>query len=134
MLEVETTAHPRRRQILVVEDDVQLRRLMTLALTFAGFAVREVGDGIEALRTIDADPPALIVLDIALPGVDGLSVHAELLTDPRTRHIPVVVVTGTSRDLGALETACVLRKPVHPDDVVRAVERCLQSGSPAAGS
>ena len=129
----ELASRVRRRNILVIEDDAYLRRLLTLALTFGGFSVREAGDGVEGLRMIDAYPPDLILLDIGLPGVDGIGVRAELLADPLTRHIPVVIVTATSHDLDGLDTACVLRKPVHPDEVVRVVEKCLQSGVPLAG-
>lgn len=124
----------KRRNILVIEDDTYLRRLLTLTLTFAGFSVREASDGLEALRIVDADPPDLILLDIGLPGVDGIGVRAELLADPRTRLTPVVVVTATTADLSALGTCCILRKPVHPDDVVRVVQECLASGAPAAGA
>jgi DNA-binding response OmpR family regulator len=121
------------KTVLVVEDDEHFRRLVNLALTFAGFEVREARDGIEALRSVDRDPPDLIVLDLSLPGVDGLAVRQEIAAQAITRDVPVVIVTGT--DITAnLNVACVLRKPVDPDDLVRAVKRCLSGPDPDQGA
>jgi DNA-binding response OmpR family regulator len=117
------------RSILVVEDDAQLGSLYRTALGIAGFSVRLATDGLQALREIDADPPHLIVLDLSLPYVDGLAVRQELAAQAHTRDIPVVVVTGSPLDLSHLDVPCVMRKPVNPDDLVRAVHKCLLDGS-----
>ena len=100
------------------------------ALNFAGYDVREAGDGTTALQEIDRRPPDLVVLDLILPTLDGFAVHAELAARAHTRHIPVVVVTGWTRDdLDRLNVPCVLRKPVSPEELVAAVRKCLQSGA-----
>jgi DNA-binding response OmpR family regulator len=114
--------------VLIVEDDLPLSQLYRTALGLAGFTVRQAADGLQALREIDADPPALIVLDLALPLVDGFAVHQEAAAHAHTRDIPIVIVTGSARDLDALNVPCVLRKPVPPDELVSVVRRCMADG------
>jgi CheY-like chemotaxis protein len=112
-----------QRAVLIVEDDTALRELYRFALKGAGYAVAAVGDGADALRVIEQHPPRAVVLDLALPRVSGLDVHRELRARPETRHIPVVVVTGTdASSLERSEFIRVLSKPVSPDVVVNAVE------------
>jgi twitching motility two-component system response regulator PilH len=115
------------RIILLVEDDVPLRTLYRTALRLAGFYVTEAGDGLEALRALDADPPDLVVLDPGLPTVSGYAVRAELAAQSHTRSIPIVVVTGTEPQQ-PLDVPCLLRKPVQPGDLVEAVKQCLAAG------
>lgn len=124
----------RAKSVLIVEDDELLSRLYRTALTMAGFDVRQAGDGLHALREIDASPPDLVVLDIGLPHVDGVAVRQEIAAHAHTRDIPIVVVTGSAMDFTLLEVPCVLRKPVAPDDLVQAVHRCLHTGAPGAGT
>ena len=97
------------------------------ALTSAGYAVVAVEDGLDALRRVDDETPHAVVLDLALPRLDGRDVHRELRARPQTRHVPVVVVSGTnSDDLDPADFASVLRKPVLPEAVVTAVDRSLR--------
>jgi DNA-binding response OmpR family regulator len=118
----------RRRRILIVEDDEDLRSLFRISLTLAGYDVQEAGDGLEALRQIDHSPPDLVVLDLMLPFLGGIVVQQEIATHVFTRDIPVVIITGSAKDLSGLDVACVLRKPVMPHELVRTVETCLVNG------
>lgn len=122
----------RRQTILVVEDDGDLRRLFRTALTLAGFDVVEAGDGMEALRWIDHSPPDLVILDLLLPRVSGLVVQQEITAHAVTRHIPIVVITGSVITGEELQVACFLRKPVSPDQLIDAVRKCLTAGSNTA--
>lgn len=115
--------------MLVVDDDAQLRRLFRTALELAGFDVREAPNGYEAIHSVDRNAPDLIVLDLALPGFGGLGVQKEIADRASTRHIPIVIVTGSSRDLAKLNVACVLRKPVDPDTLVTTVKKCLDKSA-----
>jgi galactokinase len=118
-----------RRTILIVEDDDDLRRMFRTALTIAGFAVEEAVDGAAALQRIHYDPPHLVVLDLSLPTVSGLLVYQEISAHAHTKHIPVVIVTGSTMNLDHLDVPCVLRKPVNPEKLISTVRQCLQSGS-----
>ena len=96
------------------------------ALKFmGGFDVREAADGIDALRMIDEHQPDLIVLDVGLPMLDGLSVRDELASRSDTNEIPIIVVTGTSVDIAHLKDVPILRKPVLPDDLLASVRAAL---------
>ena len=123
-----------RKRILVVEDDADLRRMFRTALAMAGYDVEEAGDGIDALRVIENRVPDLIVLDLVLRVVDGVSVRQELAACATTRHVPVVIVTGSTIPTDTLDAACVLRKPIQPDELVRTVRHCMAAGSASAGA
>ena len=122
---------PRQRLILIVEDDGSLRALWRTALRLEGFEVVEAGDGIEALKLIEASPPDLVVLDLGLPHLDGVSVRKDLAAQVFSRNIPIVVITGSTGDLSYLDVNCVLRKPVTVDHVVRVIHRCIASTVPS---
>jgi two-component system alkaline phosphatase synthesis response regulator PhoP len=124
----------RAKRILIVEDNADLRRLFRTALSLSGYDVEEAGDGLEALQLIENRPPDLVVLDLILRSLDGMSVQQELAARTLTSRIPIVIVTGSDIDTDALRVACVLRKPVMPDDLVDTVKKCLRSGAPAAGA
>ncbi len=115
--------------MLVVEDDPDLRHLYATALTLARFDVTVAGDGFEALRKIDGDPPDLLLLDLGLPIVSGEAVMIEVAARARTHRIPVVVVTGQVLVAPPATADCVLQKPVVLDELVTTVERCLDSGA-----
>jgi DNA-binding response OmpR family regulator len=114
--------------ILVVEDDTDLRSVWKLALQLDGFEVEEAGDGITALRRLEEREPDLVVLDLGLPLLDGISVQQEIAAQLVTRAIPIVIVTGSSQDLSHVDVSCILRKPVGPEQLVETVRRCLKAG------
>jgi DNA-binding response OmpR family regulator len=124
----------RHRVILIVEDDDALRRMYRTALAIHGFTVEEASDAPDALRLLEQSPPDLVVLDLGLPTMSGVGVRQEIGAHALTRDIPVVVVTGSTQDLSTLDVPCVLRKPISPDELIAAVERCLVSRPPHAGS
>jgi len=124
----------RPKRILIVEDDTDLRRLFRWALSVAGYEVEEAGDGVEALQLVENRPPDLVVLDLVLRALDGISVQQELAARAITQHIPIVIVTGSSLELNGLNVACVLRKPIMPDDLIKTVAACLASGAPGVGA
>jgi CheY-like chemotaxis protein len=122
---------PARKTVLIVEDDAALRRMFRTSLSIAGYVVEEAADGPGALYRIQYHPPDLVILDLSLPTVSGLIVQQEIAAHAHTRHIPVVIVTGSSENLDHLDVPCVLRKPVDPEKLVSTVRQCLQSGSAA---
>jgi len=122
-----------QKRILIVEDNSDLRRMFKTALSLAGFDVDEAGDELEALRVVEERRPDLVVLDLVLRALDGLSVQQELAARAATANIPIVIVTGSTIDTDNVEVACVLRKPVMPDELIRTVRQCLRDGA-AAGT
>jgi CheY-like chemotaxis protein len=118
----------RRMKVLVVEDNDDLRSLFRTALAIDGFEVQEARDGLEALHRLDQDPPDVVILDINLPLVSGVAVREQIAVHSATRHIPIVVVTGSAENFDALNVPCIIRKPVSPAELVKAVRKCLASG------
>jgi DNA-binding response OmpR family regulator len=88
-----------RKRILVVEDDMELVELLRFNLTNAGFLVLAATDGAQALRLARSETPDLVLLDLMLPELDGLSVCEILRRDEATSAIPVVMLTAMSNQL-----------------------------------
>lgn len=86
------------KHILLVEDDRVLRRACEASLRRTGFAVTSAGDGQEALDHIKADVPDLVLLDLLMPRVSGLEVLRSLRADTRTKGVPVLILSNSSRE------------------------------------
>ncbi len=130
---------PPRSSVLVVDDDTALRRLVIETLARDGAELREATGGVEALAMIDERAPDVLVLDLAMPGLDGLAVLARLLERAETRHLPVVVLTG--REISESERShfrerhvAVLEKGRYSGDQLRRLVRQAvgQEAEPAA--
>jgi DNA-binding response OmpR family regulator len=114
-----------RKVVLVVEDDADARAIFRDAIRAAGFTVVDVSDGLEALRIIEASPPALVVLDVRLPMLDGISVREEIAANAATRDLPVIIVTAFDIDRRRVHNARIMRKPLTPEELVGAVRSAL---------
>jgi CheY-like chemotaxis protein len=115
--------------ILVADDNDDNRELLQLLLSGAGYTVREARDGNQCLVMARDEAPALIVLDLSMPVMDGWSVFEELKANDRTRSIPCMIVTAHA-DLdrnAALETGFVayVSKPFKGDELLKTVARVL---------
>jgi len=115
--------------VLIVEDDPDVRRLYRAALSLAGFEIIEAQDGLSALHILDQRRADIVILDLMLPTVDGLTVQQEIAAHAGTRDIPILIVTGSTLPLDDVKVPCILRKPVSPDQLIGAVRRCLASGA-----
>ena len=110
--------------ILLVEDDVAVREPLGEALESAGYTVAACGNGSEALAMLKVVTPAVIILDIAMPVMDGAEFRQVQSRDEQLNGIPTIVMTGTKRDPQLDEdVAEVLIKPIHPGDLVAVVNR-----------
>ena len=109
-----------RRSVLVVDDDVATREMFRMALRLAGFEVETASDGVAALKQIEQRVPDVVVLDLDMPGLNGLAVHEELDSRERTRHVPIIIVTGTDWQ-SPYPVSAALSKPLAPHDLVDAV-------------
>lgn len=81
-------------KILVVDDDQKLLSILSLHLRAAGFEVALARDGAEAIHHAQNHLPDIIVMDITMPGLDGIEATRRLRTDERTEHIPIIILTG----------------------------------------
>jgi two-component system response regulator RegA len=113
------------RSVLLVDDDASFRGRLARALRSRGFDVREAGDFAEAIAASRDDPPEMAVVDLRMPGPDGLEVVRGLLEiEPAMR---VVVLTGYGSIATALRSVRLgavhyLTKPAYPDEIVAALE------------
>ena len=114
-------------RVLVAEDDPGLAGLLVEVLREEGYRA-VTASGVEALALARADPPQLILLDVLMPGLDGLAVWRRLRGDPRTREVPVVFATALPAEVLAPRLAgcgheAVLAKPFTLDQLVATVRR-----------
>ncbi len=124
-------ALPGRRLILLVEDRVDSRELYAEYLTYTGFSVVTAINGHEALRLARHLRPDLILMDLRMPGMDGLEATADLKADPDLAHIPVIAITADGSDdvsMRAKQAGCTafIAKPALPDEVARRISEVLQ--------
>jgi two-component system, OmpR family, response regulator CpxR len=80
--------------VLVVDDDVSIRRLIAAALRRDGLAYTEAGNGLEALQIMRRDQPSLVVLDLMMPVLSGWEVLQERARDPELQQIPVILISA----------------------------------------
>ena len=118
--------------ILVVDDYQDAREMYAEYLQFSGFRVAEARNGNEAVDQAFALKPDLILMDLSLPGMDGWEATRVLKADERTKHIPVVALTGhalAGASEGARKAGCdsFVTKPCLPDDLVVEVRRMLDT-------
>jgi len=116
--------------ILVVDDYQDAREMYAEYLQFSGFRVAEARNGNEAVDQAFALKPDLILMDLSLPGMDGWEATRRLKADDRTKHIPIVALTGhalAGASEGAKKAGCdsFVTKPCLPDDLVVEVRRML---------
>ena len=117
-------------RVLIVDDVEDNRRIYTMFLTAAGFEVQSASDGHEALAKVRTLKPDVVVMDFAIPGIDGWQVTRRLKRDPQTRRIPVIALTGhalAGAEQRARQAGCdmFLTKPCLPEDLQQHIERLI---------
>ncbi len=122
----------RRPSILVVDDETAVRELLKLHLVGAGYDVRLADDAIVAGRSLMANPPDLMVVDVALPYLGGLDFVAALKADTTMPDIPVVFISGNAEFLerARILGAPAMKKPFTAAELLEAVRRELQLRPP----
>lgn len=125
-----------RSKILVVEDEANIVRVVTYNLEREGFQVSVAKDGEEALAKIRRENPALILLDLMLPKVDGLEVCRQVRANPKTARLPIIMLTAKTQEadrvvgleLGADD---YIPKPFSPRELVARVKAVLRRATAA---
>ena len=118
------------RRVLVVDDHPPVIIIIRKVLEGGGFRVLSARTGDECLAAVHAEQPDLLILDLVMPGMDGLEVLRTLRQDPETRHLPVIVLTAWRSEgdelngrLGGADR--YLTKPFRTAELVAAVEEVL---------
>jgi len=123
------------REVLVVEDEPDIRRLVVLHLERDGFRCRTATSGADALREVKTAVPDLVVLDLMLPGLDGLEVCRRLRRDSSTSSVPIIMLTAKSDEVDrvvGLEVGAddYVGKPFSPKELVARVRAVLRRSRP----
>jgi CheY-like chemotaxis protein len=122
-------------KILIADDEVYMIRLLELTFKKGGYEVVSCRDGQEAVTTAAGALPHVIVLDVVMPGLDGLGALRQLKENPATKNIPVVVLSAKGHALTKVEAevagaAVFLAKPFSPNQLLGEVRKIL--GQPPA--
>jgi len=117
-------------KILIADDEVYMVRLLELTFKKGGYEIISCRDGKEALDLAASASPQLIVLDVVMPGLDGLGALRQLKENPATKNIPVVVLSAKGHALTKVEAelagaAVFLAKPFSPNQLLGEVQKIL---------
>lgn len=126
-------------KVLVVEDEVDIAKLITLSLERNGYQVTVCHDGAEGLHQITSQTPNLVILDLMLPSMNGYQILREMQRDSRTHAIPVLMLTarGEVEDrIKGLESGAddYLTKPFSPKELNLRVKAILKRNTPTPGT
>jgi two-component system cell cycle response regulator DivK len=118
------------KKVLVVEDNEDNLYLMRFMLTENGYQVIEARDGIEGVERAIREKPDLILMDIQLPGIDGLTATKKIRDSTAAGDIPIIVITSYAMvgdEEKALAAGCTgyIKKPIDPETFIEELERCL---------
>lgn len=121
--------------ILIVEDDEDIVELLAFNLQSAGFATETARDGYEGLAKARRNPPAAVILDLMLPGLDGFEVCKELKRDPKTASAPIIMLTARGEEVDrivGLELGAddYVVKPFSPRELVLRLRSVLKRHAP----
>ncbi|MEW5900399.1 MAG: response regulator [Acidobacteriota bacterium] len=125
-----TKAKRVKKKILVVEDNRVTLRMLERTLSDAGYAVIPASDGREAVRMAKLRRPDLLILDIVLPGLDGIGVACSLRDDPTTEGIPIIFLSALlgktkGQEIKPIEGTSFIGKPWKKDELLKEVAHYL---------
>ena len=124
--------------VLLAEDDVILADLYTERLKQEGFTVVHASNGEDALKYVSEYSPALIILDIMMPKMNGLDVLKAIKDNPATNQIPVIIVTALVQEIEKINKmmnpadAYIVKSEVLPGEIIEEVKKRLNTDAPAA--
>jgi two-component system, cell cycle response regulator DivK len=122
------------RVVLIVDDFDDNREMFAEYLEIMGFRVLQASTGDEAVELAIRELPAVVLMDVTLPGIDGWEATRRIKADARAARVPIIALTGRSHDEAAPKAkaagcAALLVKPCLPDAVVAEIERVLAAAS-----
>jgi two-component system phosphate regulon response regulator PhoB len=131
------TLHTAKKKILVADDEEDVLELVSRNLLAAGFKVLKADNGRDALTQARDAHPALIVLDLMLPGISGLDVCKTLRADPATKRIPIIMLTAKAEEIDrivGLELGAddYITKPFSPRELVLRIKSVMRRAADAS--
>ena len=123
-----------KRRIIIADDDPTIVSLVSLRLGMANFEVLSAANGNQAWQMIRAAEPLMAILDVQMPGMDGLTLLGEIKADRVLGKLPVMMLTGerdndTVMNAVGAGAADFMVKPFHPDRLLERVNRLVQSSA-----
>jgi len=117
-----------QRRVLLIDDDPDSRDIYRQILEWGGFQVETASNGAAGVRAATARVPHAVLVDLDMPGLNGVEVLRQLRADPRTMQLPVATLTGAPEILDAVSDApfdAVIVKPAIGDEIITAVRRLV---------
>jgi len=118
------------KKIMVVDDSASLREVVTIALRTAGYEVAEAVDGQDALAKLQGDRISLVICDVNMPVMDGITFVKEVKKRPEYRFLPIMMLTTESRESRKEEgqragAKAWVVKPFRPEQILNAVSKLM---------
>lgn len=115
-------------KVLVIDDEDEVREMIRRILRFSAYEVVEARDGNEGYQVALTENPDLITLDIMMPGKNGFTLCEELKRNPKTRHIPIIVLTVAASRRRAMNVGAdyYMNKLFSVDEFVKVIDRLIQ--------
>jgi len=123
------------KKVLIVEDDMALFNMYSVELKIKGYDVLNVNDGLQALSKAKEFRPDIVLLDIMLPGMNGLNILTELKADPQTMDMPIIMLTNYGSEDNvkkALESGAadyIMKYKILPSELADKIEVVLGSST-----
>ncbi len=122
------------QSILIVDDEEMTRNLLRLMLKGTGFAIDEAEDGFVALEKVRANKPDVMILDVMMPGLDGLEVCRELRAETATSDLPIIMLSAKTTQMAIQEGLNAgadkyLTKPVGFKELISHIQEVLGNGA-----
>jgi two-component system, sensor histidine kinase and response regulator len=120
-----------RAHILLVDDNRLIRSVIAMHLVDHGYEVTQAGDGKAAVALVHRSPVDIIIMDLQMPVMDGITATRLLRSNSAFKELPIFAFTGQPQSIGTDEVLFtdVLVKPISPADVLAAIESCLPAVS-----
>lgn len=124
-----------KNSILLVDDDPNLRELLRQMLELGGYEVIEAEDGLDALEKLEERMPDMMVLDVMMPNMDGVSLCKKLRATADFARLPIIMLSGKTQHRAVQEglaagANCYLCKPITVSELIQAVRGLLLAPSP----